>query len=146
MPSGKQLNDIEKGQIQAYKESNRSNRWIAQRIRRSPRVVNRFLRNMSGYGKNNKRAGPVKLNDRTKRRIHAAVKDSTVGSRKVKNDLELNVSHVTVWRAIRQSPHLLWKKMKKCPRLTAHHKTARVDWARQMIQERTDWDLVNIGF
>lgn len=146
MPRGTQLSDTEKGKIQAYKEDGHSIRWIAKKIERSPGVVINFLRNKDVYGKNNARRGPTKLDDRTKRQIQATAKQSTMGSRRIRADLELNVSHLTVWRAIKKSPNLLWKKMKKCPRLTVQHKTARVEWARQMITERTDWKLVCVLF
>jgi len=36
MPKGTILSDLEKGQILAFKEEGRSNKWISRRINRSP--------------------------------------------------------------------------------------------------------------
>ncbi|KAI1697893.1 tc3 transposase domain-containing protein [Ditylenchus destructor] len=139
MPRGTQLSNLEKGQIQAFKTGGHSNRWIAKQINRSLDVVNRFVRDMAGYGKNNGGGRPAKLSPRAKRQIQAAAAQATIGSRRIRTELELNASHQTVWRAIQDSPNLLRQKMKKCPRLTDEHKVARVQWAEQRIEDRTDW-------
>jgi len=77
-----------------------------------------------------------------KRRILAEISNSTKGCRKVKSDLELNVGHMTVWRAIKSSPTIVRQKMKKRPALKKQHKEARLAWAIQHVQWTKEWETV----
>ena len=44
MAHGSKVSERERGIIQAYKEMNKANRWIARKIGRSPKVVNNFVK------------------------------------------------------------------------------------------------------
>lgn len=50
MPRGTHFSDNEQGQIRAYKECGKSNRWIAIKMGRDRRAIDRFVGNMDGYG------------------------------------------------------------------------------------------------
>ena len=103
MPRGKPLSEIEKGQIMAYHETGMTNRSIATRISRSHDLINNFLKNPENYGKN-RRGGPKpKLTPRDKRRILAAASNTTSSCRKIKEDLDLDVSTSSIRRAINSS-------------------------------------------
>ena len=144
MPRGTQLSQFEKGQIQAFKTANKSNRWIATEIGRSRAVIDNFVNDMDGYTKNHVGVWTPKINLRTKRRIWAAASQTTSGSRRIRDELELDVSHDIVWRAIRENSNFVQERMNKCPNLTDQHKIDRMQWAEQRILEKTDWDLVKI--
>ena len=49
MPKSRHFSDIELGKIRAYKDCGKSNRWIAQKIRRSKRAIDNFVNDMDGY-------------------------------------------------------------------------------------------------
>jgi IS30 family transposase len=44
MPKGRRLNDLEKGQIRAYKDTGKSNNWIARKLNRSSTVIDNFVK------------------------------------------------------------------------------------------------------
>ncbi|KAI1707321.1 alcohol dehydrogenase transcription factor myb/SANT-like domain-containing protein [Ditylenchus destructor] len=115
MPRGTQLTELEKGQIQTFVNDGQSNRWIAKQIDRSPNVVNSFVKDMDGYGKNHAGGWLPKLSPRTKRQIQAAAAQSTIGSRRLRDEFSPNVSHQTVWRAIKQSPNLVRQRTREMP-------------------------------
>lgn len=145
MPRGTHLNDEEKGKIRAYKDEGRSNRWIANKIGRSHKVVNNFVGNMDGYGKKKRRGRKPKLSKHTKRRILADISNSTKGTRRVRDELATNVHHTTVWRAIKSSPNIVRQRMQRCPKLSQAHKEARLNWAEQRIWWKTKWQKVILG-
>ena len=145
MPRGTKLSEQEIGQIQAFKAINLSNREISRRLGRSHKVINNFLANDEQYGKQKRSGRRNKLNQRTKRRIQKAVAHQTKGTRKVLAELQLNVSHQTVWRAIKESPNLVRQRMQKCPALKQQHKDARLAFAEQHCWWTNKWKNVRLG-
>ena len=140
MPRGIKLSEFEKGQITAYHEANKSNRKIARLMGRSLDLVNRFVKNPEEYGII-KRTGPAnKLSERDKRGIFRAASNSTATCSKIKKDLGLGVSPVTIRRVISKNPNLVWRKMKKASALKEIHRQGRLEWARQNMN--TDWSKV----
>jgi IS30 family transposase len=57
MGRGKRLSAEEVESIKSLQQEGYSNRYIAARINRSPRVVNNFVRNVENYGKKTTAAG-----------------------------------------------------------------------------------------
>src|SRR5262245_20020755 len=98
MPRGTQLTDEEQGQIRAFNQEGHSNRWIAKELGRSARVINNYLKNPDGYGKNKDGGRPPKLSDRTKRKILNEILNSTKSCRQVRDEVAPNVSNETVRR------------------------------------------------
>ena len=50
MGKGKSLSEVEQGKIIAFHKSGWSNRKITKELKRSPDVIDRFVKNPSGYG------------------------------------------------------------------------------------------------
>lgn len=129
MGRGKVLNEKEKGHILAYKDSGMSHREIGRRMGRSCNVVNQFIKNGDEYGVNKSPGRPPKLTPRNKRAIIAKASNSTIGSRRLRNEFAPNVSHVTVWNALKESSNLVYKKMKSVPTLKKEHCKTRLTFA-----------------
>jgi hypothetical protein len=142
MPRGTLFSGEEKGQIRAYKEEGRSNRWIAKKIGRSKTAVSNFVVGIGSNGKKKHRGRPRKLSDRKKRRILANISNSTKGTRRVRDEFAPEVSHVTVWRAIKSAPNIVRQRMQRCPKLTQEHKVARLNWAEQRVWWKMCWQRV----
>ena len=142
MPSGKILNDFEKGQIQAMFDENVAKREIARRIGRSEKVVRNFLAKKEEYGKKNKGGRKNKLSNRTKSRILREIGNSTKSVRKIQQEIAPEASHVTVWKAIKSSPHIARQKMNKRPCLNEKHKTDRVAFAENNVAYSLRWRKV----
>ena len=56
MGKAKPLSEFEKSQINAFKRENLSNRKIATLIKRSPSVVDRYVKDPENYNKKNHQA------------------------------------------------------------------------------------------
>ncbi|CAK9806315.1 Transposable element Tc3 transposase [Anthophora plagiata] len=69
MPLGKILSEEEIGQIRAYKDVGVSNREIARRLHRSPRVINNYINDPENYGKRHRRAVKTATTSRERRQI-----------------------------------------------------------------------------
>ena len=67
MGSGKRLNDIEKGQIKAFKDLSLSILDISRRVNRSRKVIKRYLNDPESYGTKTSPERPQKLSEREKR-------------------------------------------------------------------------------
>lgn len=131
MPRGKILSEEEKGKIRAYKDDGHTNRWIGRKIGRSHDVINRFLRNPAEYGRAKGRGRKPKLTKRMKRRILRDVSNSTKGTRQIQREFAPNCSHMTVWKAIKESPNLVRQRLRRQPKLTEQHKAARLAFAEE---------------
>lgn len=141
MPLGKQLSAEEKGQIHAYHEMGLSNRQIATRISRSPKVVNNFLANPQQYGTATHTGRPSKLSKRDKRRILRRASNSTSSSSVIQRELQLPVTPRTVRNVLKASPHIVRARMRKAPALTEIHKIRRKEFARMNMNR--DWTKVS---
>ena len=97
---------------------------------------------MENYG-TLKSPGPShKLDDRTKRRIINEASNSTVGVRVLQRENAPNVSHMTVHRLLKNTPHLVRQRMKLFPMLKDEHKFARPTFAEKYIHNPGVWNQV----
>ena len=144
MPRGKQLSEYEKGQIDAFKAAGLSNRQIAEKIKRSPRVVNNYRSNPLNYGTRKRSGRPEKLKQQEKKRIINAASNSTKYSTEIKRELNLPVTPRTVRNVIKRSGVIVRAKMKPAPALTDAHKAKRLDFCRKNLQ--MDWSKVGIFY
>lgn len=138
-----QLTEREKGQIDAYHANGHSNRRIAELIKRSPKVINNYLKNPGEYGVRKPSGRPKKLSPRDIRKIIRAASNSTKGCRRIRKELGLNVSKDTIWRTIKASPNLVRQSMKKCPTLRPHHKAARLAFGTEHMAWVDEWNNVS---
>lgn len=143
MAKGAPLNDEEKGRIQAYKEEGVSNRQIALRIGRSLDVVNKYVKLGTDYGTKKAPGKKPLLSARDKRSIRWAAANSTKGTRRLQKEMAPNVSHVTVWKALKETGNLRYEKMQSAPSLTKEHQLARSAFADQHQTWNKEWQSVN---
>jgi transposase len=142
MSRGKALSEEEKGMIKAFKEMRLSNRKIAIKIKRSPRVINNYVNNPKKYGKKRRIGRKPKLNSRDKRRIIRAASNRCVSSAKIIEELSLKCSRWTVNRAINNSGVLKLAKKMSTPPLTDEHKVKRLEFARLHMTWNSEWRQV----
>ena len=82
MGSGKRLNDIEKGQIKAFKDWNLLISDISRRINRSRKIIRRYLNDPESYGTKSSPGRPQKLSEREKRVV---LREASKGFRMKRN-------------------------------------------------------------
>ncbi|EPB73965.1 hypothetical protein ANCCEY_06927 [Ancylostoma ceylanicum] len=93
---------------------------------------------MCGKKKSNGRRRNVTCQD--ERRTCRTASNSTSTLRLIHADLELAVSHTTVWRAIHRNGHIQHAALTKAPRIEEHQR-ARLNFAQENME--TDLGKVN---
>lgn len=142
MPRGKELSVEEKAKISSYLECNLSNREIAKRINRSHGLIDNFVRLGENYGQRKRTGCKPKLTNRQKRQIISAASKPGSTSKKIKYELDLNVTDRRVRQVLNQSNKVKWKKRQGKPRLKPHHITARLLFARKLMSWSAEWQKV----
>ena len=142
MPRGCALSEYEKGQIDLLHEQCNSNRAIATKLKRSPRVINNYLSNTSGYNKIKRTGRKGKLTNRNKRAIIKKASNSSVSCKKIVDELCLKVSRWTINRVLQKSEILKFQKRKSSPALSDAHKQSRLEWSREHMTWNVDWQKV----
>ena len=133
MPRGTELNEFEKGQIDALHKQGLSLRKIAMEINRSHTVVQHYLNLGENYCATPRSGRRSSLSDRDKRAIIRHVDKPGSSSTKILKDLQLNCSKYTVLRAINSTNLFEYSTMDVVPRLTELHKQKRMDFANKYI-------------
>ena len=142
MGRSKQLTDYERGQIDSFHSMNFTEREIAMRINRSKTAVHNYL-SLKGQSKQEEtRRRKSSINERSRRSIFRLASNSTITANKIKDDLSLVCSVRTIQREIKSSPNLQHKKLRRKPALTLRHKKQRLDFAKNSIQNRLDWNNI----
>src|SRR5690348_367730 len=88
MPRGKQLTDLETGQIIAFKKQLMSNHRIAQELKRSEKIVRTYLRQASRKQPKKRAGRPSKLKVRDVRQIFRLATVSQLSFKKIAALLE----------------------------------------------------------
>ena len=155
MPKGSLLSDTEKGQILAFKEEKRSNKWISRRISRSMTVIRYFSPNylckyqLDTFSTNLKpmeqRKVQVVQRNSVRERAGAFLELSNTQKevRRVRDEIAPTVSHDTVWRVEKSSPNLVRQCLKTCPNLTEAHEMARIQFSENHITWTREWLTVH---
>uniref|UniRef100_A0A915D399 C2H2-type domain-containing protein n=1 Tax=Ditylenchus dipsaci TaxID=166011 RepID=A0A915D399_9BILA len=86
---GKSLSDVEQGKILAFHKSGRSNRNIAEELKRSSDVIDRFVKNPQQYGRKKHTGSKPKISPRMQRRIISRSSNSTMSINQIRADLGL---------------------------------------------------------
>ncbi|CAI5442827.1 unnamed protein product [Caenorhabditis angaria] len=141
MSRGSHLTKEEQAQIRAFKIAGWSNRMISSKLKRSLNCINQFVNNPDHYERMKNTGAPKKLTERDKRGIVRLASNTMKSCNDIKNELGLNISKTTVWRAIDQSPEIVRAKLVPAPRLTLRHKDNRLTFAKANMA--TDWDKDN---
>lgn len=142
MGRGSSLTEIEKGKILALKSQNMSSNNISLEINRSRHVVQNFLKKQENYGTAKSCGKPSSLTSRDKRRILRAASNQSTSINQIRANLNLSQSKSTIWRALHSSGEMQHMKMRRTPRLLEHHKTTRLNWARETMSWSTEWKKV----
>ncbi|CAI5442152.1 unnamed protein product [Caenorhabditis angaria] len=140
MSRGSHLTKEEQAQIRAFKIAGWSNRMISSKLKRSLNCINQFINNPDHYERMKNTGAPKKLTERDKRGIVRLASNTMKSCNDIKNELGLNISKTTVWRAIDQSPEIVRAKLVPAPRLTLRHKDNRLTFAKANMA--TDWDKI----
>lgn len=152
MPRGKQLTDLEIGQIIAFKKQLMSNRRIAQELKRSEKIVRTYLRQASRKQPKKRVGRPSKLKVRDVRRIFRLATVSQMSSKKIAALLEekakednprstFTLHYTTVLKVLRASKFAKYIKRKKSPKLTTKHKQLRVEFAARHLNKLDEFKL-----
>ena len=142
MSRGNRLSEREKGKIDLLLSEKYSNRQIAKRIKRSPTVVDNYVKLKDNYGLKGLRGRKSKISGICKKRIIHLASRKFMSASKIKQELSLPESTRTIQRILKSSPSLLYRKFKKRPHLTREHQLARLSFAQKSIQDRFDWSKI----
>ena len=146
MGKAKQLSEIEKAKVNAFKLAGKSNRWIADKLDRSPWCINFYIHNIDNTKQKKKRGPKPKLSARDARRITTIAAQTTKGYRRIAKEANLDVSEKTIYRALKASPRLVLEQMQKEPKLKDHHKEARYQFSDQHLTWTSEWSNVIFVF
>jgi transposase len=139
MPKGVKLSEFEKGRIEGLKKANLSNREIAKQLNRSHDVVNKYLKDRSKYGKNQRSGRKPLLTPRDKRMIIQKASNKTISINQIKRETGLQASKSTIWRVIDRCPNLRSAKKVKKPMVTIKNKKARLEFAKKYMSWNSEW-------
>lgn len=134
MPRGKTLTVKERGQIEAYRDTNMAKRDIARRIGRSHTVVINYLKDPELYATTKRKGRTPKLSQRQRREIIRKASNSSISLRQIKVTLNLNVSRETVRQVLKTCPFIKYAKRMKVPKLTQAHILRRLSFAMKHIK------------
>uniref|UniRef100_A0A8R1DTE1 Tc3 transposase DNA binding domain-containing protein n=2 Tax=Caenorhabditis japonica TaxID=281687 RepID=A0A8R1DTE1_CAEJA len=135
---GQLLTVAEKASIIAFKTAGWTNRAIARHLNRSHDSINRFVLNPNPNRQKKKNGPAPKLNSRARRSVTRVVSNSMKSCNNINQELNLGVSKLTVWRALKEDSNITRAVMRPAPRLTKVHKTRRLDFAQRNMS--TNWE------
>uniref|UniRef100_A0A034VPZ2 Transposable element Tc3 transposase n=1 Tax=Bactrocera dorsalis TaxID=27457 RepID=A0A034VPZ2_BACDO len=142
MGKGKALSVEEKAKIEAFEELKLSITEISKKTGRSRKVIYNFLRNKSGYGRNNKGGNNKVLSDIDKRAILREASNSHESTAKIRTNVGVKASLSTIQRVIRNASHLKRLKVQKKPPLNDARKELRLNFSREHMAWKSDWHYV----
>lgn len=142
MGRGKKLSSLEIEKINFYVSQKLSNREIAKKIGRSPKVINNYMKNKENYGQLYKGRTKFATTPRERRLILRAASNSTKTARQIASEINTTASIATVRRIIRSASHLKRKKLKLKTPLRANHIMARMSFAKKYMSWTTQWQKV----
>lgn len=142
MPSGKYLNDIEKGQVTVLRGQGLSIRQIAAEINRSQTVVQNFLVKGENYGRKPSTKGNTKTTLRQKNQLLALASTGKLNANEMITEIGLPIKKSQVCNILHNSGHLKYTKRKAIPSLKPQHIAARLEWAQKYMSWTTEWTKV----
>lgn len=142
MGRGKILSLEEITAIKAYKDMKLSNREIALKLNRSPKVINNFFKSPESYGKNWSKVGNKKLDERAVRGIMHPATNKKMTASEIKAQMELPVTTWRVQQILQLNPNTAWRKRAPKPKITQKHSEARLAFAEKHMAWTNEWRRV----
>ncbi|KHJ77147.1 hypothetical protein OESDEN_23233 [Oesophagostomum dentatum] len=115
-------------------------RAIGRQIGRSQYVISRYLRDSEGYDRKYNTGRPRMFTSQDEKQIIRRASNSTASLKRIKEELRLAASRMTIWRSLRRNGNIVQELVRKAPHLTDAHKTARCDFVKRNMT--TDWSTV----
>jgi transposase len=136
------LTDSQRRQIDTLHKDGLSNRAIAKKVHKASSVVDYYIK----YTKNRtvkKKPGrkPIVTN-RLTRTVLREASLTGASTTSIKRKLGLSLSKSTVFRIIRDCPHLKCAKRKKKPPISEDNKARRLVWARDRMHWTEQWKKI----
>uniref|UniRef100_K3WD97 Transposase IS30-like HTH domain-containing protein n=1 Tax=Globisporangium ultimum (strain ATCC 200006 / CBS 805.95 / DAOM BR144) TaxID=431595 RepID=K3WD97_GLOUD len=125
MPAGTPLTEEERLYILTLREAGLSVRAISAAVKRLVGVCQKVIKDGKASCKPNHCGGKPKLTERDHRRIVRAVCGGSVGTKAIKDKLQLNCCVRTVQRALSNVDWLAYKNRPAAPLIQPHHQKAR---------------------
>lgn len=129
-----------KGCIKALHAENYGLREISRKIKRSLCVVQNYLSSPDSYGTQKRSGRKRKLDQTAQRRIVRASSNASISLNQLRAMIDNKISRSTVWRILKRTDFIQYKKRKLVTKLTAKHKEARLQFARNNVD--TNWNRV----
>ena len=85
---------------------------------------------------------PEKLSPRNKQAIIRDVRKSGKSVSQIQLPGDINVSHLTIWRTLKNCPNVEYSKGQKAPSWKEHHMKARISWAKKYVSFGEKWSDV----
>jgi transposase len=142
MGRGKTITSEERVHIAILKTAGKSLNQIAHAIGRSKKLVMNCVRRGCENSPEKKGGRPKKLSNRERRSIVRLGSNNDISARRIKDELDLEVSPRTVRNVLHENPNLKRMKMKQRPRLSDAQKAARLNWCRDHMQWSDQWSSV----
>lgn len=142
MPRGKQLTEIEQGQVKAYRECGMTIRAIAERIHKSRNVVLNCIHLGENYGKKKRSGRKPTLSARDIREVKRLATNSSNSPAQIKGILGLSVGKRRIQQILHNDDNCVYTKRAPYPRLMPRHKTARLAFAEKYQFWEEEWQSV----
>ncbi|KAF0710232.1 hypothetical protein AaE_012621 [Aphanomyces astaci] len=133
MPRGKNITDIERGQIKAYLRLKKPLRWIARALGRSDKLVRTCIANFARDSAPSGGGRRLKMTRREVRRIFRLATRKGMSARQISAALDGKVKRTCVLTVLKMSKFAKYIKRRSGPRLTSEHRKCRVEFASKQL-------------
>lgn len=130
MTRGRMLSEQERAQIDVLHREGLSQRAIGLRLKRSHKVIGKYLKEGRQYRTNFRGSRNTKLSNTQVRAIVREASKTGSSASSIRNSLQLNVGTRRVQQIMSASPNLKYKKARSAPPLSQLHIKRRLNWAR----------------
>lgn len=146
MPSGKYLTESERAVIDELHGLGLSATAIGKRIKRSQCVISSFLKKGDDYGKKKRTYGNTKITNRQRNQLIQLASQDPVDKNLTLNEmireLGLPIKKHRAAKILKSTGYFKYTKKMRQPFLKAEHEKARLEWAREHISWKKEWDKV----
>lgn len=142
MPSAKQFTEDEVMKILKLLSEGKTQVQIADEMNRTQRVICKILKKSQNWHPIKRSGRPKVTTDRDDRRILLKASSQMMSSAQIKEAIGIKASSRTIRRRLHSSKNFKFTKMVKKPILTAKHKQARLEWAKEVMCYSNKWNYV----